>query len=170
VKATSISPLVLAARTSIGLLRAEAASCTSLIVGSASGLLGLTSTAKRAAAGINSCNISSCLAPRSERRSITPVILPRGRLRLATRPVADLALSVRKTRTEAHQPPDFSKPPFKRNRGDRVARGQRGELHATCDEHRFGADQERIGSLLRKNGKGHVDLAVGARGKDFDRL
>jgi hypothetical protein len=53
----------------------------------ASGLTGLISAAKRAARGTNSCNNPTRLDPSSPAMELTPVTLPPGRLRLATRPV-----------------------------------------------------------------------------------
>jgi hypothetical protein len=47
----------------------------------------LTSTAKRATRGTSSCKSPSRLAPSSPLMELAPVILPPGRLRLATRPV-----------------------------------------------------------------------------------
>src|SRR5262245_65621189 len=49
-------------------------------------LLGSTSTPTRTAPGCNSCNNPSCFAPSSAETNVTPVTLPPGRLRLATRP------------------------------------------------------------------------------------
>ena len=64
----------------------RAAASTSLSVESASALAGLTSTAIRAAAGISSRRSSSRLAANSAPKKLTPVRLPLGRARLATRP------------------------------------------------------------------------------------
>jgi hypothetical protein len=67
---------------------AGAAARMSATKASASGLLGLTSAAKRAAArGTSSCNSPTRLVPSSPLMELTPVTLPPGRLRLATRPV-----------------------------------------------------------------------------------
>ena len=48
--------------------------------------LGSISTPTRTAPGCNSCNNPSCFAPSSATTNVTPVTLPPGRLRLATRP------------------------------------------------------------------------------------
>jgi len=50
------------------------------------GLVGSTRTAKRSAFGRRSCNSPSCLAPSSAAIDVTPVTLPPGQFRLATRP------------------------------------------------------------------------------------
>ena len=95
--AVSISPLVLAARTSICQPMAKAASRASLVYGSAVGSLGLTSTANRAARGSKSRTSPSRLAASSELKVVMPVMLPPGRLRLATRPCATGSPPVLKT-------------------------------------------------------------------------
>ena len=83
-----MSRLVLAVTTSICRPMADAAARMSATKASASGLLGLTSAAKRAAArGTSSCNSPTRLVPSSPLMELTPVTLPPGRLRLATRPV-----------------------------------------------------------------------------------
>src|SRR5262249_45601870 len=87
-KAVSISPLVLAVRTSICRPMDIAAVRTSVIVVSEiMELFGLTSTAKRAAPGSSSCKRPSCLAASSRFMEVTPVTLPPGWLMVATRPV-----------------------------------------------------------------------------------
>jgi hypothetical protein len=53
---------------------------------SAFGLLGLTRNPKFVAPGINSCSRPNCFATNRLTRKLTPVTLPPGRLRLATRP------------------------------------------------------------------------------------
>src|SRR5262249_26388123 len=54
--------------------------------GSVTGKLGSTSTAMRPAPGSNSCKSPSCFAARVATRKVTPLTLPPGGLRLATRP------------------------------------------------------------------------------------
>ena len=64
---------------------------------STSGWFGSTSTAMIAVLGISSCNIPSRLAIRSVTVKTTPVRLPPGLLRLATRPVLTGSKPVVKT-------------------------------------------------------------------------
>ena len=52
------------------------------------GLVGLTSRAMMVAVGTNSCSSSSRFGPTSTLSVVTPVRLPPGRLRLATRPAS----------------------------------------------------------------------------------
>ena len=61
---------------------------------------------------------------------------------------AGLAKLVRKVRSVAHQPAGFGKLAPMVQRGKRMARRQRDELHATADEQRVGTDQECIGPLF----------------------
>jgi hypothetical protein len=77
---------VLASRTSICFLVTKAAARTLETKGSVLGKLGSTSTAMRAAPGSSSFNSPSCFVPSSVEFKVTPVTLPPGRLRLATRP------------------------------------------------------------------------------------
>src|SRR5262249_28664998 len=65
---------------------AEAAARTSATKGLVMGQLGSTIAAMRTAPGTNWSNKSSCFAPTSLARKVTPVALPPGRLRLATSP------------------------------------------------------------------------------------
>src|SRR5262245_55365106 len=65
---------------------AKAAACSSETKRSVRGHFGLTSTAMRAAPGSNSRKSPSRFAPRSATMKLTPVTLPPGRLRFATRP------------------------------------------------------------------------------------
>src|SRR5262245_34992175 len=86
-KAVSISAIVLALKTRICTATALAAASTSrrlaaAIVGSA----GLSRTATRLAVGTSSRRNSSRLAANSAEKKLTPVALPPGRARLATRP------------------------------------------------------------------------------------
>ena len=65
----------------------RAATCASLVLDSArAGLAGLTTSAMTVAVGTNSCSSSSCFGTSSTFNEVTPVILPPGRLRLATSP------------------------------------------------------------------------------------
>src|SRR6516164_3323312 len=66
--------------------KARAAACACLVSVSAFGLSGLLSTEIAAACGTSSCSNSICLATRSALNRLTPVTLPPGRLKLATRP------------------------------------------------------------------------------------
>src|SRR5215470_12550934 len=52
----------------------------------AGGSVGFTNRPMTAALGTSSCSISSCFCPSSRKNMLTPVTLPPGRLRLATRP------------------------------------------------------------------------------------
>src|SRR5262245_52136429 len=81
-----MSRTVLTERISICCARAEAAARTSETKGSVMGHLESTSTPMRAAPGRNSCKSPSCFAPSSVEMKLTPVTLPPGRLRRATRP------------------------------------------------------------------------------------
>src|SRR5262249_31903487 len=86
-KAVSISRPVGASRTSICFPMDKAAALTSETNDCVRArLLGSTSTPTRTAPGCNSCNNPSCFAPSSATTNVTPVTLPPGRLRLATRP------------------------------------------------------------------------------------
>src|SRR5262245_49950393 len=75
--------MFLAVKTSTCLPIAEAVACKSLVKASVLRLFGLSSTAKRAALGSNSCKIPSRLVPSSAFMELIPVKLPPGRLRLA---------------------------------------------------------------------------------------
>src|SRR4029434_745727 len=77
---------VLALKNSICRPMAAAAASTSFFRDSVVGFFGLTSTAKRVAVGNSSCKSPSRLATSSLLMELTPVMLPPGRLRLATRP------------------------------------------------------------------------------------
>src|SRR5262245_31108100 len=85
-KAASISRRVLALTISISSPIARAAGSASRSVISAVRLTGLTITATRATDGTNSRRSSSCFAVNSPLTLLTPVRLPPGRARLATRP------------------------------------------------------------------------------------
>src|SRR5262245_33979695 len=86
-KAASISWLLPAVSTSTCRPMTVAAASTSRINNSMLGLTPrLTSMAKRAALGSSSCRSSSRFAASSTPKSVMPVTLPPGRLRLATRP------------------------------------------------------------------------------------
>jgi hypothetical protein len=74
---------------SISTPMADAASVTSFVTLSTFsmiGLIGLTSSPMRAAVGRSSRNRPSCFAPSSAWKECTPVALPPGRARPATRP------------------------------------------------------------------------------------
>jgi hypothetical protein len=86
-KAASISRLVLALRTVVCSPIARAAGSMSRSVVSASGPVGLTSTAIRATAGTSSRRSSNRFAVSSPLTMLTPVRLLPGRARLVTRPV-----------------------------------------------------------------------------------
>ena len=75
----------------------RAASCASLVFGSAFGLVGFTSAPMTAALGTASCSICSLIATVVVERKLTPVILPPGRLRLATRPMLTGSAPILKT-------------------------------------------------------------------------
>jgi len=64
----------------------EAVFVTSLSQLSLTGFFGLTSTPTRAAEGRSSRSNPNCFVPSSALKKFTPVALPSGRLRLATRP------------------------------------------------------------------------------------
>ena len=86
-KAALISRLVLALKTWICSPMARAAASTSLnVVSVVAALAGLTSTATRTAPGTSSRRSSSRFAANSAVKKLTPVRLPPGRARLATRP------------------------------------------------------------------------------------
>ena len=82
-----MSRLVPAVKTSICRPMAGAADRRSATNASANGLLGLTNTAMRMARGASSRRSPSRLAPSSPCMGLTPVTLPPGLLRLATKPV-----------------------------------------------------------------------------------
>ena len=67
-------------------LSACAAICISFVYSSAFGWFGFTRNAITVALGTHSRNNSSRLAPSAPVKKLTPVALPPGRLRLATRP------------------------------------------------------------------------------------
>ena len=66
--------------------RAPAAACTSRDRVSALGLVGLTSSAIMVALGTSSCSSARRFGASSALKLLTPVRLPPGRFRLATRP------------------------------------------------------------------------------------
>ena len=77
---------------------ARAAGSTSLnVVSAMAALVGLTSTATRAAPGTSSRSSSSRFAANSPLKKLTPVRLPPGRARLATRPSLTGSSPTRKT-------------------------------------------------------------------------
>src|SRR5947209_16214865 len=75
----------------------RAAACRSLNMVSVLGLVGLTSAAMMVAVGTNSCANSNRFGITSTYNWVTPVTLPPGRLRLATRPICTGSLAVVKT-------------------------------------------------------------------------
>src|SRR5262249_50719687 len=86
VNAASIPPGVVAVRTTSCSPMARAASCSSAGCRADSGLFGLERKATIVALGTSSCSSPSRLGPSSAANQLTPVTLPPGRLRLATRP------------------------------------------------------------------------------------
>src|SRR5438874_13117140 len=86
VKATSMSLDVVAFSTTSCSPRLRADSCNSAGWRAVSALFGLRSTATLEALGTKSCSSASRFGPSSALNQLTPVTLPPGRLRLATRP------------------------------------------------------------------------------------
>ena len=81
-----MSPAVVAFRTTSCSPMARAASCSSAGWRAVSALFGLTSRATVVALGANSCSRANRFGPSSALNQLTPVTLPPGRLRLATKP------------------------------------------------------------------------------------
>ena len=78
-------------------LSISAAACASRVVDSAFGLFGFTSMPIIPAVGTNSLSSPSRFATVKTTRKLTPVRLPPGRLRLATKPAATGSKPVTKT-------------------------------------------------------------------------
>ena len=76
---------------------ARPAASASRTSSSCSGWFGSNNTAMTAALGTSSCSSPSCFAAKSVTVKTTPVTLPPGRLRLATRPVLTGSMPVVKT-------------------------------------------------------------------------
>ena len=72
---------------------------------------------------------------------------------------ADLTKHVRDVGSVAHQPAGCDKITIRISRRNPVARRQGGKLHAAAGEECVGSDEEGIGALARKGGKGRIDLA-----------
>ena len=68
----------------------------------------------------------------------------------------------------AHQPAGCDKITDRISRRNPVARRQGGKLHAAAGEECVGGDEEGIGALARKGGKGRIDLAARAGVEDMD--
>jgi len=81
---------------------------------------------------------------------------------------AGLANEVRKVRSVAHQSPSFDHLTIGIDRWQPMVRRQRDEVYATAVEERIVIDQECVNLLRPEARKGHVNLAIGARGKDFN--
>ena len=62
-------------------------------------------------------------------------------------------------RSVAHQPTCCDTITDRIGRWYSVTRRQGGKLHATADKKCIGSNEERIGALARKGGKGRLDLA-----------
>ena len=55
-------------------------------------------------------------------------------------------------------------------RGERMTRRQRDQLHAAVDEQCLGTDQEAVNPLLHQRRKGRIDFAICAGSNDFEVL
>ena len=66
---------------------------------------------------------------------------------------------VREVNSVAHQFAGFHRITGRINRRNPVVRRQGDKLHAAADEECVGSDEEGIGALARKVGKGRIDLA-----------
>jgi hypothetical protein len=77
---------------------------------------------------------------------------------------ADLTISIRQTRSVAHQTADFNKLAHPVYRGDRVARCQMGQLDTPASEKRAAADEKGIGLLAHKSRECRIDPAAGIGG------
>jgi hypothetical protein len=96
-KALSISRSALAFRTLSSSPSVRAATCRLVDQVSAFGFVGLTSAAIVVAVGTTSCSNSNIFGTISTFRKVTPVRLPPGRFRLATRPICTGSAMVVKT-------------------------------------------------------------------------
>ena len=81
---------------------------------------------------------------------------------------ADLADEVRKVRSVAHQSPSLDALTIGVDRWQPMVRRQRDEVYATAIEERIVIDQECVSLLSPEACKDHINLAIGARGKDFN--
>ena len=72
---------------------------------------------------------------------------------------ADLTKRVCEVGSVAHQPAGCDVLTLRISRRNPVARRQGGKLHAAAVEECVGSDEEGIGALARKGGKGRIDLA-----------
>src|SRR5262249_4968982 len=81
---------------------------------------------------------------------------------------ANLAKCVYIIRSIAHQTACFGERGNGIDRGNDMTQRQRGELQATLKKQRARSDQQCFSPLLRNACKSSIDLAIGARFKDFD--
>ena len=81
---------------------------------------------------------------------------------------ADLTKHVREVGSIAHQPAGCHMVTDRINRRNPVVRRQGGKLHSAADEESVASDEEGIGALARKGGKGRVDLADRTGVEDLD--
>src|SRR5919201_926047 len=135
-KAASISPVFDACSIWISCPAAAAACGSSSSWRSASGPFGLISTAIGPGLGITSRSRPNRLPPRASVRKLTPVILPPGRFRLATKPAS--------TGVAAHGEDDRSRrgPCFCRAYRRRAAGGD-DHVHPRLDQLRYQPRQSR---------------------------
>ncbi len=81
---------------------------------------------------------------------------------------ADLAIPVRTARSVAHQSTGFGKLAESIDRRHRVAHRQRRQLDAAVGKKDVRTDQKCVSPHLHEARKGHIDLAIGAGGEDFN--
>jgi len=81
---------------------------------------------------------------------------------------ADLANEVRKARSVAHQSPSFDALTIGVDSWEPMIRRQRNYVYAAAVEERIVIDQKCVNLLRPEACKDHINLAIGARGKDFN--
>src|SRR6516165_10756249 len=81
---------------------------------------------------------------------------------------ASLTKTVRDVRSVAHQPAGYDEITDRIRRRNTLARRQARNLHAAAGKECVGCDEEGIGALASKAGKGRIDLATRAGVEDMD--
>src|SRR5262245_52043412 len=80
----------------------------------------------------------------------------------------DLTTRLREVGSVAHQPAGFDKLNLCTTRWNPVARRQDGKLHTAIDEETIAGEEQGIGALARKGGKGRIDLGDCRGVEDLD--
>jgi hypothetical protein len=81
-----------------------------------------------------------------------------------------LTITVREVGSVAHQPSGLDIITLRISRRNPVAHCQGDKLHGTAEEEPVGSDEESIGALARKGGKGRINVADRRPGGQYRML